>query len=330
VSTVRDAAKLGLQGFDPERDYPRAVELISTVNAHDQSQDWYPTEASLRVDWQPRPAFDPARDTTFVDVDGRFVAGGIVDWRERAGKIIHSCSIWVLPEYRRRGLGTRILTWLETRARASLADGTGGSTELPHVLGGWVDAEDAAATSFAAAADYAPIRYGFQMRRPLDLPIPEVPMPEGLEARPVTPDQHRAIWEADLEAFRDHFEPRERDEDDFARFTADPDTDTSLWLVAWDGDKVAGSVLNGIYRHENEQLGVDLGWLDHVSVRRPWRGRGLAKALIARSLLLLRERGMAVAVLGVDAANPTGALQLYERFGFEPHRRWTTVRKPLR
>jgi GNAT superfamily N-acetyltransferase len=66
-----------------------------------------------------------------------------------------------------------------------------------------------------------------------------------------------------------------------------------------------------------------------VSVRRPWRGRGLAKALIARSLAVLRERGMAVAVLGVDAANPTGALQLYERFGFAPHRRWTTVRKPL-
>jgi mycothiol synthase len=326
---LSDPGTLQLQGFDPERDYPRAVDLISTVNAHDQSQDWYPTEASLRVEWRPRAAFDPERDTVFIEVDGRFVAGGIVEWRERAGKIIHSCQIWVLPEYRRGGIGTRILNWLEARARASVADGSGGAPELPHVLGGWVDAEDEASTAFAGAADYAPIRYGFQMRRPLDLPIPEVPMPDGLEIRPVLPEHHRAIYEADYEAFRDHFEPRERDEEDFARFTADPDSDPSLWMVAWDGDEVAGSVLNGIYRHENEQLGIDLGWLDHVSVRREWRGRGLAKALIARSLMVLRDRGMSTAVLGVDAANPTGALQLYERFGFQPHRRWTTVRKPL-
>ena len=131
------------------------------------------------------------------------------------------------------------------------------------------------------------------------------------------------------EAFQDHFEPRERDEADFAHFTADPDCDPSLWQVAWDGDEVAGSVLNGIYRHENATMGVNLGWLDHVSVRRPWRGQGLAKALIARSLVVLREEGMAVAVLGVDAENPTGALQLYEGFGFSPHRRWATVRKAI-
>jgi ribosomal protein S18 acetylase RimI-like enzyme len=44
-------------------------------------------------------------------------------------------------------------------------------------------------------------------------------------------------------------------------------------------------------------------------------------------MVVLREYGMRVAVLGVDAENPTGALQLYEGFGFSPHRRWATVRK---
>jgi mycothiol synthase len=318
---------LELRPFDPERDYPGAVDLISATNLHDQGQDWYPTVESLKADWAPRPGFDPLRDAIVVEDAGRIVAVGTTDWRERAGKIIHGSAIWVHPAVRRRGLGQRILTWLEARARGSVEDGSGGSRELPHFLGAGIETSNAASAAFAERADYAPIRYGFQMRRPLDLPIPDVALPEGLDVRPVLPEHHRRIWEADSEAFMDHFEPRAPTEADFERFTADPDCDPSLWQVAWDGDEVAGSVINGIYPHENEQMGIALGWLDHVSVRRPWRGRGLAKALIARSLAIHRVRGMAVAVLGVDAENPTGALQLYERLGFVPHRRWATMRK---
>jgi mycothiol synthase len=321
--------RLALRPFDPEQDFPRAVDLISAVNLHDRSQDWYPTVESLRVDWEPRPSFDPARDAILVDGGGTLAAGGTVEWRQRAGKIIHTIDIWVHPEVRRQGLGSQLLTWLEAHARATVRDGVGGPVDLPHFLGGGTNVEHAASVAFAAQAGYAPIRFGFQMRRPLDAPIPAAPLPDGIEVRAVLPEHHRAIWAADNEAFQDHFEPRERDETDFARFTADPDCDTSLWQVAWAGDEVAGCVLNGIYPSENAATGEALGWLDHVSVRRPWRGQGLAKALIARSMAILLDRGMRVAVLGVDADNPTGALQLYEQFGFRPHRRWATVRKAL-
>jgi len=74
---------------------------------------------------------------------------------------------------------------------------------------------------------------------------------------------------------------------------------------------------------------VRRGWLDSVFTRRPWRRRGLANALIARSLVKIRERGMTSAVLGVDADNPTGALGLYERNGFETTYRSTAWRKPI-
>src|SRR5206468_2944794 len=83
--------------------------------------------------------------------------------------------------------------------------------------------------------------------------------------------------------------------------------DTSRWQVAWDGSEVAGSVVNGIYPYENAQRGRDIGWLDHVSVRRPWRRRGLSGAPIARSLVVLPERGMSLAALGVDAESPSAA-----------------------
>ena len=61
----------------------------------------------------------------------------------------------------------------------------------------------------------------------------------------------------------------------------------------------------------------------------PWRRRGLGSALVARSLIVFRERGMTSAGLGVDADNPTGALGLYERAGFEVDFRSTAYRKPM-
>jgi GNAT superfamily N-acetyltransferase len=167
------------------------------------------------------------------------------------------------------------------------------------------------------------------MRRPLDLPIPQVAMPDGLEVRPVAPEHHRAIWNADCEAFIDHWEARVRTEHDFVRTFTDPNTDTTMWQVAWAGDEVAGSIMNTIYPEQNEANGIAMGWLDHVSVRRPWRGLGLASALVARSLQVHRDRGMTVAALGVDAENPNGAVRLYEKFGFTPHVTWALVRKPF-
>jgi GNAT superfamily N-acetyltransferase len=167
------------------------------------------------------------------------------------------------------------------------------------------------------------------MRRPLTEPIEDFPVPFGLEVRPVRPEHIRAVFQADEEAFADHWDHAAPVEGDFERFVGDPDLDPSLWQVAWDGDEVAGLIINGIYPHENEQTGQQVGWLDSVATRRPWRGRGLAAALISRSLHALRDRGMQVAALGVDAENPTGALQLYQRAGFAPESRWTFYRKPF-
>jgi mycothiol synthase len=235
----------------------------------------------------------------------------------------------VRPEARRRGIGRRLLAWAEARARATVAEGRGGSPDLPHVLSMGTATHVAPAMAFAEALGYERVRYGFVMHRDLREPIVETPMPAGLETRPVTPDQHRRIWDADVEAFRDHWEAGVPHEEDFVRFFANPDLDTSMWQVAWDGDEVAGSIVNGIYPAENARLGMELGWLEHVSVRRPWRGRGLASALIGRSLHVLRERGMTFAALGVDAENPTGALGLYERHGFKIRWRFVTFRKRL-
>jgi ribosomal protein S18 acetylase RimI-like enzyme len=64
-------------------------------------------------------------------------------------------------------------------------------------------------------------------------------------------------------------------------------------------------------------------------VRRPYRKQGLAKALIARSLMMLKDMGLEGARLGVDSENLSGALHLYQSMGYEVTRTMTIFRKPL-
>ena len=317
-----------LRPFDPAQDYAQTAALIADVHVAD-GVEWFPTEAALAVEWAPGTTFQPGRDVLVAELEGRPVGAARTEWRDRGGKIVHRIEVWVLPGWRRRGIGRRLLAWAEGRAGDLVRDGLAGPDGVPRELALWTDADNPAGVGFARAAGYRPARYHFEMRRPLGEPIPELPLPDGLESRPVLPGDHRRIWDADVEAFLDHWEPVTVYDEDFESFVHHPDTDPALWQVAWDGDEVAGSVLNAIYPEENARLGVAVGWLDSVSVRRPWRGRGVASALIAASLRTLRERDMTVAALGVDSENPSGALRLYERLGFRRHRTWVALRKPL-
>jgi ribosomal protein S18 acetylase RimI-like enzyme len=183
--------------------------------------------------------------------------------------------------------------------------------------------------ALARSRGYVPVRFGFEMRRYLTGSLPAIPIPDGLVVRPPVEAEYRTVFDADDEAFCDHWGHRAAEEADYQSRFYGADMDPTMFLAAWDGDQVAGVVMNAIFAEENAEIGVQRGWLEHVSVRRPWRGRGVAKALCAASFQLLRERGMDEAWLGVDAANPTGALQLYEGLGFTVVRRWYAYGRPL-
>jgi mycothiol synthase len=321
-------AGVTLRAFDPAHDLPAIAALIETCHRHDDV-DWLPTPAELAHEWRPDPGFAPAKDALVAESAGAPVGVVTVEWRLRDAKVVHNVEIWVRPDLRRRGLGGALLRWAEERARAAVALGEGGPPDVPHEIGGWGDSEVAGHRQLAASRGYGIVRYGFEMRRPVAGDIPDAPLPAGLEVRPVRPEDHRRIWDADAEAFADHWEWAARTEAAFERWFTAPWLDTTLWQVAWDGDEVAGSILTSIHPEENERLGIRIAWLDHVSVRRPWRQRGLAAALVASTLRLLRSRDIEIAALGVDASNPNGALRLYEKMGFSQHKMAIAYRKPL-
>jgi len=316
---------LVFRAFDPAHDVPAVTRVVQAQLIEDRSH-WVPSEASLRNEYEHTAGFTPADDAIVADAAGRIVATGAVIQTVRDGQLEYMLDAAVDPSWRRRGLGSSILRWQEARARERL--GNEPVRDGAH-LTSWVEDSQTGSLALLAGAGYRQVRFGFMMTRDLDDPIPEIALPEGIEVRPVEEAHHRAIFEAENEAFRDHWNHREQEEVDFVRTFAAPDLDTSLWRVAWDGDEIAAVVQNFIFPEENDRLGVKRGWLEHISTRRPWRRRGLATALTISSLHAFRERGLTEAALGVDSENPNGALGLYEDLGFRKLQTGIAHRKEL-
>jgi mycothiol synthase len=274
------------------------------------------------------PRVDPPRDLSIIELEGA-VVGYAVRWRwveTASGEAILSHRCYLAPPVRRRGVGQAILRANEVSLAADpLVPAAGGSRSFET----WAPDGAIGARALLPAEGYQPARWFFHMvRRSLD-DLPDVPLQVGFEVRPVL-DRAAALevmW-ADDEAFHDHWGYTPTQLEELEGYLDDPRQDITLWQVAWDGDEVVGSVLPLVDAAENGRFGRRRGWIDSVSVRQPWRRRGVARALIVRGLMALRDRGLDQAVLEVDADNPQGALGLYASVGFELHRRSAVYRKP--
>jgi len=309
-----------------DADYEAMAAVITTANREDQVP-WASTATNRREELEGSEGIDLASDVVIAEIEGALVAESGVERGMRSGRPVYDLWGHVDPAYRRRGLGRALLEQNLRRVAERIASGENAG-QTPRVRG-FADESEIGHRALLESAGFTPARWFFLMRRPTLDDILDAPLPVGLEVRRVLPEHHRAIFDAEHEAFLDHWEPHDKSEAAFITLFGRADLDTDLWVVAWDGDEIAGVVQNWIWHEENASLGVSRGWLEHISVRRPWRRRGLGRAITAESLRRLRTAGMTDAMLGVDADNPTGALGLYTDLGFEVGRPATAYWGPI-
>jgi mycothiol synthase len=323
---------LSFRRFQGETDYPKMLASIQGSKEADgiERSD---TLEDIVHNYSHLVNCDPYQDMLFAEVDGQVVGYTRAWWNQNLdGEWFGFHLAFLLPAWRGKGVGSAFLRHNEKRlqdiADKLTKDGLLSSDD-PCYFEVFCSDTEVAKEDLLTRNGYAPVRHFFEMVRTSLEDIPEAPMPVGLEVRPVQYEHLPAIWAAMQEAFRDHWNYVPPGEEDYLHWLENPIHDHSLWKVAWDGEQVAGMVLSFINQDENREYNRKRGYTEEISVRRPWRKRGLARSLIVQSLQAIKERGMTEAALGVDANNLTGALRLYESVGFQVTRRSSAYRKPL-
>jgi mycothiol synthase len=316
---------LTFRHFRGEADYPAMARLIAVTKTAD-GVERTDTVETIANGYRHLNNCDPFIDMCFAVVDDEPIAYSRVWWeRQEDGQHTYIPIGFVDPLWRRHGIGQTMLSWNERRLRVIAQ----GHDARPKILRSFADGNDDGNRALLQGSGYVPVTFGAEMSRSILGELPEAPLPEGLEVRPVEPSQLRQIWEADTEAFRDHWGARPPTEADWEGFLDRPFTDITLWKVAWEGDRVVGQVRSFINTDENEEYGRLRGYTENISTMKEWRGKGVARALICESMRLLRERGMEEVGLGVHTENPTGAFHLYSSLSYQVHSKSTVFEKPL-
>jgi mycothiol synthase len=289
--------------------------------------------------WLSTPGFDIGKSTLLVfSPDARLA--GMIMVHDAASPPVHPNAMGcVRRDCEGQGIGAYLLAWAEKRSRLAIArvpDGvrvalqmSGCSTHEPthHLL---------------TKAGLQAIRSAYIMVIDLDQAPPEPQWPAGIVVRTFAPGaslpgapQHnpdlRAVMRATREAFQDHWGHVDRDEAVVLphwqhQVDNDPAFDPTLWFLAMDGEQIAAMALCVPRTGENR----DMGFVDTLGVRRPWRRQGLALAMLHHVFAEFRRRGRKQVGLGVDAQSLTGATRLYEKAGMHVARVITTYEKELR
>ena len=188
---------------------------------------------------------------------------------------------------------------------------------------GWTKGGWEPGLAFGARHGYAVARRYLRMQIAMtDAPAPPE-WPVGITVRTFRAGEDEvATHAASQDAFADHWGFLPTPFEEWRRRFDRDDFDASLWWLAMDGEEIAGTSLCSRIPGS--------GWVGSLSVRRPWRRRGLARALMLHSFGEFWERGERTVGLGVDGSSLTGATRLYESVGMSVAESYDQMERELR
>jgi mycothiol synthase len=273
------------------------------------------------------PDVDPERGTIAAFSQGRMVAWAGLRASAGAGDR-HEMDLLggVHPGQRGRGLGTRLLAWAEQAAPA-LHHARHPGRQLALSASCPADQDDAAA--LFARAGYKQARWFHFMSRDLAADVPERQLPGGTRICGYAAELSEVARQVRNQAFRDHWGSTERTAESWQHWVGYEAFRPAFSFLAYLGDQPAGVLLAREYDAYRRATGRRECYIAAVGVSRAARGRGIASALIGRSLAAARADGCNVVTLHVDAESPTGTLSLYERMGFTRQTTSVTIIKEL-
>jgi mycothiol synthase len=219
-------------------------------------------------------------------------------------------SLAVLPEFRNRGIAKKLLL----KAIKSLKN------RGMEVVGTWTQADRVVCVHLYES-------FGFKRVRTLSLMKGSLTKKSGIEVNETLTLREAKLKEnedvalinrLDNEAFREHFNyrPITLEETKYMLFEM-PWYKRRKALFAVLAGQPVGYVIAGIDVGLNREKHTKYGWILDIGVLKPFRRQKIGLTLIHSAMRYLKSLGMENALLYVDDQNPTGAIKLYERVGFE-------------
>ena len=308
------------EGYQVRRPTMDDVQAVSElINICDIAEYGEPdmTLDDLRTEWQA-PSFDLDNDAWMV-----FAAGGQLVGYAEMGQRQHAkiyAFVRVLPAYAGRGIGEHLLQLAEAWGRQHMDEA---DPQVRVTLNSWASSRNEVAQQRLERAGYEVIRRHWRMEIDMEVAPPEPEWPEGITVRTFQSDMDREVFEMIDTAFQDHWGHMSGDFEEWRHWTIERESfDPTLWFLAFEGEQIAGGSLCTTF--------MDIGWVDTLAVLRPWRRKGLGRALLLHSFGELYRRGRHKVGLGVDSQNLTGATRLYERVGMHVARQYISYQKELR
>ncbi|MGY1719250.1 GNAT family N-acetyltransferase [Blastococcus sp. SYSU DS0552] len=310
-------------------DAAAVAELLVAAEPLDDSGE-FPDADDIGDEWTGW-GVDPGRDGIAVcDADGALAGVAVVSasptFRD-AFRIVLDGR--VRPDQRGRGIGAALLDW--QLARGAEVHGERHPEASARLVVGVLGSQPALERLVQGRGLTAERWYRTMERQLTDLPeAREVP---GVELVPFQWDRDDEVRRAHNAAFTEHHGSSERDEASWQRlFTGARAFRPDLSVLAVEDGAVQGYVLGYVYEADTRAKGHREVVLGQIGVLPAARGRGVAAAMIGRSLAAAAAHDCQAAVLDVDSDNVTGALRLYESLGFRTVRAkaaWSLSRPPV-
>ncbi len=312
--------------FADAREYASTATAIAKRAGTDERFD---VDDTL-VMWRD-PSFDLASSSLGIFTASGLLAAYVIVWSRSKTPVRPWVNWGVHPDYHGRNLSRRLLGWADEKADEIIK-------RCPPDARFRLQAGTPAGYSYEenalAQAGYLPDRTYYEMRITMQR-RPQVPdFPPDIVIKPY---QHEADLPQFVEVFRnsfsDHYgyveEPFEHDVAEFRHwFKHDKNFDPSLVLLTVDQGRKIGTGCLLAMKENPRHPGT--GYIDIVGVRRGYRRRGLAQAMLIHSFATYWDRGMTTVALEVDGASLTNAVALYEKVGMYVHQSFVSYVKTIR
>lgn len=327
VPNAPEIPGLAFRFYDSEADLKAVLDVMNLCYKADR-RDICVLEEMLRNHFRSLQNFDIHRQLLLATMDEEIIGYSQMHWFAEGNGDLELLNLTghLLPEWRRKRIGTAMFRFSETHLRSLVPECAPGIER--RYQSGAFDCETGQ-HALLKHEGYTSARYFYQMVRPNLDDIPEFDLPEGIIVRTPGPDEYMKVGRAIHRAFQDHWGFVDGGDEEIQAYLNNPYCRPELWQIAWYGDEVVGTVCNFIPTESNRAYNRKRGFTEDITVQREWRNRGIAKALIARSMQRLKEEGIEEVALGVDTENYSGALRLYEGLGYKPVSTETIYRKPV-